>query len=110
MLFRKLAVVSLVVFLSVQLRFAGAATQSTAHDLSAAAPTDVIASPALDPDPRDETSIAVSPVNNQIVVGASKVLVGAGSAPPGTIASGAVRVAYYYSSDGGATFGSSILP
>jgi hypothetical protein len=62
-------------------------------------------SPSEDLDPRNETSIAVSPVNQQIIVGASKVLTGGG----GNSTSGISRVAYYFSSDGGSTWGSSLL-
>ena len=55
-------------------------------------------------DPRDETSIAVSAKNDQIIVGASKLLDGGGSNPRGNS-----RVAYYYSSDGGRTWGNNVL-
>ncbi|HEY7546091.1 MAG TPA: sialidase family protein [Blastocatellia bacterium] len=64
---------------------------------------DVPASPADDPDPRNQPSIAVSAINDQIIVGASKVIVG-GATGPGT-----TRVAHYFSSDGGRTWGSSLL-
>jgi hypothetical protein len=63
-----------------------------------------LVSPAADADPRDETSIAVSPINERIIVGASKVIVGGGSGRGNT------RVGYYYSSDGGATWGGEVLP
>ena len=53
-------------------------------------------SPALDLDPRDETSIAVSALEPQVIVGASKVILGGGSTSPGN-----TRIAYYCSSDGG---------
>ncbi len=66
---------------------------------------DVRVSPAADADPRDETSIAVSPVDERNIVGVSKVIVGGGTAGAGTS-----RVAYYYSSDGGLSWGSSLLP
>lgn len=65
---------------------------------------DIRISPAADPDPRNETSIAVSPANNRIIVGASKVAVGGGS---GGIAS--IRVAYYNSSDAGMTWQTHLL-
>jgi len=60
--------------------------------------------PASDPDPRNTTSIAVSPTNNRIIVGASKVALGAGS---GGLSS--TRVAYYHSSDAGMTWQTSLL-
>ena len=62
-------------------------------------------SPFADSDPRNETTIAVNPLNSQIVVGASKVMLGAGAT-----GSGITRVANYYSSDGGRTWGSNLLP
>jgi hypothetical protein len=55
-------------------------------------------------DPRDETSIAVSAKNDQIIVGASKLIDGGGNNSRGN-----TRVAYYYSSDGGRTWGNSVL-
>ncbi len=64
---------------------------------------DAPASPADDPDPRNQPSIAVSATNDQIIVGASKVVVG------GASTTGATRVAHYFSSDGGRTWASSLL-
>lgn len=66
---------------------------------------DLPVSSADDPDPRDETSIAVSPGNDQIIVGVSKVIVGGGDPQ----VRGITRVAYYFSSDGGRTWGTSLL-
>src|SRR5947207_730012 len=66
---------------------------------------DLAASPADDPDPRDETSIAVSPINDQIIVGVSKDIVGGGDPQ----VRGNTRVAYYFSSDGGQTWGNGLL-
>ena len=66
---------------------------------------DLAASPADDPDPRNETSIAVSPQNDQIIVGVSKDIVGGGDPQ----VRGATRVAYYFSSDGGRTWGNGLL-
>src|SRR5262245_39737601 len=63
-----------------------------------------LVSPSADPDPRDETSIAVNPQDDQIIVGASKVIIGGGTA-----GHGATRIAYYYSSDGGRTWGTGLL-
>lgn len=65
---------------------------------------DLRVSPSSDPDPRNETSIAVSATDDRIVVGASKVIVAAG-----TFTSGSQRVAYYYSSDGGQTWGHGVV-
>ena len=65
---------------------------------------DVRVSPNDDPDPRDETSIAVSPVDRNVLVGTSKVILGAGSSPIGT-----TRVAYYYSSDGGDSWATGLV-
>jgi hypothetical protein len=65
---------------------------------------EIAVSPLIDPDPRNETSIAVSPKNNQVIVGASKVIVGGGIGGHGTS-----RVGYYFSSDGGQTWGSGLL-
>ncbi|MFP5261672.1 MAG: sialidase family protein [Blastocatellia bacterium] len=55
-------------------------------------------------DPRNETSLAVSTKNDQIIVGASKLVDGGGTGPRGN-----TRVAYYYSSDGGRTWGDGVL-
>src|SRR6185295_18251807 len=63
----------------------------------------VIPSPG-NTDPRDETSIAVSPKNDQIIVGASKLIDGGGAAGRGN-----TRVAYYYSANGGLSWGNSVL-
>jgi hypothetical protein len=55
-------------------------------------------------DPRNEPSVAVSPIRDSIIVGASKVILGAGGG-----SSGETRVSYYSSSDGGQTWSSSLL-
>lgn len=65
---------------------------------------EVIASPTDDPDPRDETSIAISPINDQVIVGASKVIQGGG-----TLGRGDTLVAYYFSSDGGRSWGTGLI-
>src|SRR5258708_2141040 len=57
------------------------------------------------PDPRDETSIAVSPKNDQNMVGVSKVDIGGGPGPRGQ---GNVQVAYYFTSDGGHSWSSGL--
>ncbi|MFY9609990.1 MAG: sialidase family protein [Blastocatellia bacterium] len=54
-------------------------------------------------DPRNETSIAVSPQNDQLIVGASKVILG------GASGQGETRVAYYFSSNGGRDWGNGVL-
>src|SRR5215472_9601400 len=59
-------------------------------------------SPSSDLDPYNGTSIAVSPKNDQIIVGASKVAVGGG----GPTQRGITQISYYYSSDGGRAWGS----
>ena len=64
---------------------------------------DVRVSLAIDPDPHDETSIAVSAIDPQVIVGASKGILG------GSSGLGATRVSYYYSSDGGNTWGTGLL-
>ncbi|HVG21619.1 MAG TPA: hypothetical protein VNI02_21465, partial [Blastocatellia bacterium] len=81
----------------------GAANRSAAK---LEGPTFAIETPvtASGPDPRNETSVAVSTKNDQIIVGASKLIEGGGSSPRGN-----TRVAYYYSSDGGRTWGGSVL-
>ena len=65
---------------------------------------DVRVTPAIDPDPADETSIAVSTLDPQVIVGASKKILGGASPNQGT-----TRVVYYYSSDGGNTWGTGLL-
>src|SRR5205807_8720784 len=72
----------------------------------APAVAEIAVSPLSDPDPRDETSIAVSPKNDQIIVGASKVIQGGATLGTGR---GNTRVAYYFSSDGGSTWGSGLI-
>lgn len=64
---------------------------------------EVSASPA-DPDPRDGTSIAVSPGNDRVMVGASKLIQGGG-----TSGRGDTLVSYYFSSDGGHSWGSGLI-
>lgn len=59
-----------------------------------------------DADPRDETSVAVSSRDERVVVGTSKVIVGAGTSQQNQ---GANRVSYYFSSDGGRTWGTGIV-
>ena len=65
---------------------------------------ETVVSSRQDPDPRNETSIAVSATNDRVIVGTSKVIVGGG-----TSTSGNTRVAYYYSSDSGRTWGSGLI-
>ena len=67
--------------------------------------SDVLVSPSSDLDPHDEPSIATSQVNAKVVVAASNVIVGGAANPLG----GVTRVAYYFSSDGGATWGTGLL-
>jgi hypothetical protein len=65
---------------------------------------DVRVTQAIDPDPHDETSIAVSALDSQVIVGAAKKILGGASSGFGT-----TRVAYDYSSDGGHTWGTGLL-
>jgi hypothetical protein len=85
-----------------------AATGTIVSPAMVAGPTSLFELPVIPSletlDPRDETSIAVSPQNEQIIVGASKVIVG------GASGHGATRVAYYFSSNGGRTWGNGVLP
>jgi len=66
---------------------------------------DVRVSPSDDPDPRDETSLSVNPLDDRSIVGVSKVIIGGAAA-----GAGISRVAYYHSSDGGLTWVTSLLP
>jgi hypothetical protein len=94
---RELAVIALLLALSAMvIPSAPARLQTFVLDLPA--------SPENDPDPRNETSLAVSAVNERIICGASKVMVGGGTSP-----SGITRVAYYFSSDGGRSWGDGLL-
>ena len=61
---------------------------------------DALVSSSVDPDPHDEPSIATSPVDNRMMVAASKVIVGGSTDPIRSLS----RIAYYYSSDAGATW------
>jgi hypothetical protein len=90
-----------ITFLVVAL-FAGSVLLNSFFSRADAIPSifEIIASPPADPDPRDETSIAISPRNDQIIVGASKVIRGGGTAGRGD-----TLVDYYYSADGGRSWG-----
>lgn len=83
----------------------GGGYQATAYFEDPPIVTDrpVFATPQADP--RNETSIAVSPVNDQIIVGTSKFFDSADQ-PAGRTNT---RIAYYYSSDGGQTWGTDVL-
>ena len=71
----------------------------------AATASDVRVSSASDPDPRDEASIAVSPINSNVMVATSKVIVGGAA----NQFFGVSRVAYYFSEDAGNTWGQGLL-
>lgn len=71
---------------------------------SAPAVTDGALFAAPDADPRNEPSISVSRTNPQVLVGASKWIDG------GASGSGNTRVQYYYSSNGGQTWGTAAIP
>lgn len=60
--------------------------------------------PGSDRDPRDETSIAVSSRSDQVIVGTSKVVLGGG-----TSGRGDTLVSYYFSSDGGRSWGTGLI-
>ncbi|HEY7914831.1 MAG TPA: sialidase family protein [Blastocatellia bacterium] len=100
---RSLTIAALLLSLSVV--SASSIQQKTATVFMPAAATETLVSPAADPDPRNETTIGVSPKNDQIIVGASRVIAGGGG--PGN--RGITRVGYYYSSDGGRTWGSALV-
>jgi len=93
-------------FVIVLVALAASAFERRAPNRALAAPTasEFRVSPAADPDPRDETSIAESPLDDRVLVGASKVIAG------GATGNGVSRVAYYYSSDAGQTWGTGLLP
>jgi hypothetical protein len=59
---------------------------------------------AAQADPRNETAIAVSRTNSQVIVGASKWI------ELDVTGQGNTRIAYYFSSDGGHTWGNGVLP
>lgn len=105
MFYVRVVLILLLLSCSQQLNPAGSANRLLAKPDAPALALDLPASPADDPDPRDETSIAVSPRNDQIIVGVSKDIVGGGD----PLVRGATRVAYYFSSDGGRTWGNALL-
>lgn len=102
-----LRVVLVVLLLACLIRFnpPGSANLLPAGPDATSIALDLGASPADDPDPRNETSIAISPLNDQIIVGVSKDIVGGGDPQ----VRGITRVAYYFSSDGGHTWGNGFL-
>lgn len=67
-------------------------------------PLEATVSPIGDPDPRNDTSIAVSPKSDQVIVGTSKVIQGGGTSGQGNS-----RVAYYFSSNAGVTWGNGLV-
>jgi hypothetical protein len=101
----RLALILLLLSCSIQLNPTGSANRLVAKPAGPVLALDLPASPANDPDPRNETSIAISPLNDQIIVGVSKDLVGSGDPQ----VRGITRVAYYFSSDGGHTWGNALL-
>jgi hypothetical protein len=90
----------LVLFCSLAL---GSSWLATAPQAQLSFLLDLRASPASDPDPRNETSVAVNPLNEQVIVGASKVILG------GASGLGTTRISYYSSSDGGQNWSTSLL-
>lgn len=105
MFYLRLAIIILLFSCSIRLNPAGSADRLVAVSDEPRLVYDLAASPEDDPDPRDETSIAVSPRNDQIIVGVSKDIVGGGDPQ----VRGITRVAYYFSSDGGRTWGNGLL-
>src|ERR1044072_9201563 len=67
--------------------------------------TDAPVISAIQSDPRNEPSIAVSPVNEQIIVGASKFF----DSTDQPVGRTNTRIAYYYSADGGRNWGTGVL-
>ena len=87
----------------VGLSFSGSASRALTRFDATPVVSDLPVIPTLQDDPRDETSIAISRRDPRIIVGASKWIDGGGSGRGNT------RVAYYYSSDGGQTWGNAVL-
>src|SRR5688572_21684887 len=81
----------------------GSSWLATAPQAQLAFTLDLRVSPASDLDPRNETSVAVNPLNDQIIVGASKVILG------GASGLGTTRISFYSSSDGGLNWSTSLL-
>lgn len=104
MLNLKTTIIAIIIICLAQISPALRASLLTSDVARQAADVETLVSLASDPDPRNETSIAVSAVDDQIIVGTSKVFVGGGTA-----SSGATRIAYYFSSDGGRSWGSALL-
>lgn len=105
MFYLRLILVVLLLSCSIRLNPPGSAARLPAEPPAPRVVLDLAASPAGDADPRDETSIAVSPINDQLIVGVSKDIVGGGD----PLVRGVTRVAYYFSSDGGRTWGNNLL-
>jgi len=82
---------------------AGPAPAQTAQD-STPSVSDGALFAQPDNDPRNEPSISVSRTNSQVIVAASKWIEG------GASGSGNTRVQYYYSSNGGQTWGTGVIP
>ncbi|HLG16761.1 MAG TPA: sialidase family protein [Blastocatellia bacterium] len=99
-----LALIVAALFLSSAGGVRGLVSAQSSREALPSVERDLRVNPSADPDPRNETSIAVSPINDRIIVGASKLILGAGTA-----AAGSQRVAYYYSSDGGQTWGNGVV-
>ncbi|MEN3335756.1 MAG: repeat-like domain [Blastocatellia bacterium] len=95
-----IVLIILVAFAAFNSRF----TTPVAQMQSAPTVTDLPVINSPQSDPRNETAIAVSRSNPQVIVGASKWIEG------GASGSGNARVAYYFSSDGGHTWGNGVLP
>ena len=103
-MYKKFALLFLALFLISQFHQAHSAKVKGRIDPAISVLSEVRVSPIADLDPRNEPILAVSPINSQFIVGASRVITGGGSA-----AAGNTRVAYYSSSDGGRTWTTTLL-
>ncbi|MFL6274631.1 MAG: sialidase family protein [Blastocatellia bacterium] len=93
-----------IALLAVGTAFHSMSVTPAAQTQSAPTVTDSPVISSMQADPRDEPAIAVSRTNPQVIVGASKWVEG------GASGNGNARVAYYYSSDSGHTWGTGVLP
>jgi hypothetical protein len=96
--------ISVISFTFALFAIAGFAPATPVRMQSAPVVTDTAVISAQQADPRDEPAVAVSRTNPQVIVGASKWIEG------GASGNGNSRMAYYYSSDGGQTWGNGVLP
>lgn len=105
MLIVRASIIALLVLCLTGVCPSGSANRSRVLFVDPPVVTDASVISAIQSEPRNETSIAVSRTNDQIIVGASKWFDGTDQ-PAGRVNA---RVAYYYSSDGGRTWGTTVL-